>query len=115
MFDATFYPVAVAIGLDRINRVVVGCPRPEVVHAHAENSVGMARVQPDWRFRRLTKFLGTCTVMQDSVMLGRATRVVTCPPDNRKIGVSPLNLWTLRDPNARGFCCRRTRLRSRWC
>jgi hypothetical protein len=53
MLDSTLHPVAFAIGFHRVNRVVVGCPRLEAVHAHAENGIGMARVQPDWRFRRV--------------------------------------------------------------
>ena len=53
MLDGAFHPVACAIGFHRVNRVVVGCPRLEAIHAHAENGIGMARIQPDWRFRRL--------------------------------------------------------------
>src|SRR5207248_11498807 len=114
MLNGALYPIVLAIGFHRIDRVVVGCPRLQTVHAHAENGIGMARVQPDWRFCCLTKFLGICTVTHDSVMLGRATRVVTCPPDNRKIGVGPFDLWPLRDPDARSFFSGRALLRGSW-
>src|SRR5260370_25269526 len=110
MPDRAFYPIALAIRLDRVNRIVVGCPRLEVVHAHAENGIGMARVQPDWRFRCLAEFLRIRTVTHDSVMLGRAPRVVAYPPDNRKIGVDPFDLWPSYYPHARAFLCSRTLL-----
>src|SRR5258708_40012136 len=74
----------------------------------------MARVQTDERFRRLVQFRWIRTVAHNAVMLGRAARVVAGPPDNRKIGISPFDLWPLHDPDARGFICRRTHLRARW-
>src|SRR5207253_2489123 len=80
----------------------------------AENRIGMARVQPDWRFRCLTKVLGTRTVMHHSVMLGRSPRVVGCPPDNCQIGVSPFNFWPLGDLDARSFFSSRGHLRGCW-
>jgi hypothetical protein len=52
--------------------------------------------------------------MHDSVMLRRAARVVTCPPDDRKIGVSPFNLWPLCDPDDRTFLSSRALLRGSW-
>ena len=58
MLDSAFHPVALAIGFRRVNRVEVGCARLEPVHAHAENGIGMARVHPDWRFRRLVQLRG---------------------------------------------------------
>src|SRR5215472_15533415 len=50
-------------------------------------------------------------------MFRRTSRVVAGPPDNRKIGVGPLNLRPFRDPDARGFIWRWTHwthLRGRW-
>jgi len=44
MLDSALHSVALAIGFRRVDRVVVGCPRLEPVHAHAENGIGMARV-----------------------------------------------------------------------
>ena len=70
MVDGALDPVARAIGFHRVDLVVVGCPRLETVYAHAENGIGMARVQPDWRFRCLAKVLGIRAVMHHSVMLG---------------------------------------------
>jgi hypothetical protein len=80
MLDSALHSVALAIGFRRVNRVVVGCPRLEPVHAHAENGIGKARVQPDWRFRRLVQFRGIRTVAHNAVMLGRGARVVAGPP-----------------------------------
>jgi hypothetical protein len=37
MFDSAPGPVALAIGFHRVNRIVVSCPRLEVVNAYAEN------------------------------------------------------------------------------
>src|SRR5712692_7223129 len=92
MLDRTLHAVPLAVRFHGVNLVVVGCSRLEVVHAHAENRMGMARVQPDGRFRGLAEFLGIRTVMHDSVMLGRTPGVVACPPDNHKIGISPFDL-----------------------
>src|ERR1700680_4297508 len=89
--NSTPDPVARAVGFHRVDFVVVSCPSLETVYTHSENGFGMVRVQPDWRFRCLAKVLGIRTVMHHSVMLGRSPRVVGCPPDNRKIGVSPFN------------------------
>src|SRR5713226_9350949 len=114
MLDSAPDLVGLAIGSHRVDRVVVSCPRLEAVYAHAENGIGMVRVQPDWRFRCLAKLLGISTVMHHSVMLGRSPRVVGCPPDNRKIGVSPFNFWPLSDLDARSFCGGRAQLRRRW-
>src|ERR1700682_4672885 len=114
MLDSALHPVALAIGFRRGNSVVVGCPRLEPVYAHAENGIGMALVQPDWRFRRLVQFRRIRTVAHNAVMLGRTARVVAGPPDNRKIVISPFDLWPLRDPDVRGSICRWTHLRGRW-
>jgi len=53
MPNGALHAVAVAIRFDRINRVVVCRPRLEAVHAHAENRIRMARIQPDWGLRGL--------------------------------------------------------------
>jgi hypothetical protein len=53
MLDSALHAVACPIGLDRVNGVVVRRPRLEAVHAHAENRVRMARIQPDWGLRSL--------------------------------------------------------------
>ena len=87
----------------RVNRVVISCSRLQVFHAHTEHGFRMARVQPDWRFCCLAKFLGIGTVAHDSIMLVRAPRVVASPPDNGPIVFSRFELWPLRDLDARGF------------
>ena len=76
MLDAALHPVVLATGLRRGDRIVVGRPRLEIVHAHAENGMGMARVQPNGRFRCLAKVLGIRTVTHNSVMLGCAAGIV---------------------------------------
>jgi hypothetical protein len=53
MLDSALYAVAFAIGFDRVHGVVVSRPRFETVHAHAENRMRMARIQPDWGLRGL--------------------------------------------------------------
>jgi hypothetical protein len=109
--DGSHYVIARAIGLHRVNRVVVGCPRLKALDTHAENGTGMARVQPDWRFRRLAQVRRIRTIAHDAVMLGRAPRVVACPPDNDQLVLSQFELWSLRDPDARGFFSSRALLR----
>src|SRR6266403_2329344 len=103
--DWTLHPVARAIGFYRINGVVVSCPRLEVVHTHAENGRGMTRVQPDGRLCCLAEVRRSRAVMYDTIMLGRPTGVVACPPDNCKIGIYTFHLRPLSDPHARGFPC----------
>src|SRR5438034_6619309 len=83
MLNGALYPIVLAIGFHRIDRVVVGCPRLQTVHAHAENGIGMARVQPYGRFRGLAELLGIRTIVHDSVVLRRSPGVLACPPDNR--------------------------------
>src|SRR6266849_1053092 len=108
------HAVGFAIGFHRIDFVVVRGPRWKVIHAHAKNGVGMAWVQPDWRLRCLAEVLGIRTVMHHSVMLGRASRVLACPPDNDQVGPGRLELWSLCDPDPRGFCSSWAHLRGAW-
>src|SRR5437660_9932856 len=83
MLNGALYPIVLAIGFHRIDRVVVGCPRLQTVHAHAENGIGMARVQPYGRFRGLAELLGIRTIVHDSVLLSRSPGLLACPPDTR--------------------------------
>src|SRR6266481_6887163 len=71
------HPVALAAGFHRVDLIIVGCSRLEAFYTRAENRIGMARVQPDWRFRCLAKILWIGTVMHHSVMLGRAEKPLT--------------------------------------
>src|SRR6266404_972011 len=66
--DSALYPIALAIRLHRVHRVVVGCARLEAVHPNAENGKGMAWVQPYWRFRRLFQFCAIRSVADDTIM-----------------------------------------------
>jgi hypothetical protein len=103
MLDATFNPVARAIGFHWIDRVVVCRLRLEAVDAYTENSFSMVRVQPDRRFRCLPKVLWIRSVMHYSVMQGWSTGVVGGPPNDCQVGISPFNFWPLDDPYARSF------------
>src|SRR5882672_10412955 len=85
MLDSALHLVALAIGLHRVHRVVVGCPRLEAVHAYAENGIGMARIQPDRRLRRLAQVREIRSVTHNSIMLRRTPRVVTCPSDDGRV------------------------------
>src|SRR5216683_8061694 len=67
-FDSALYPIALAIRLHRVHRVVIGCATLEAVHPDAENGKGMAWVQPDWRFRRLFQFRAIRAVADDTIM-----------------------------------------------
>src|SRR5207237_9540950 len=108
------HSIAGASALDRVDLIIVSCLRLETFYAHAENRIGMALIQPDWRFRCLAKVLVIRTVMHHSVMLGRSPRVVGCPPDNCQIGISPINFWPLGDLDARSFFSSRGHLRDCW-
>src|SRR5260370_25412146 len=99
-----------AIGLPRTDRVVVGCPRLEVVQAHAENCRSVVRVQPDGRFRSLAQVLGIGTIVHDTIMLGRASGVVGGPPDYRQKFLGHFDLSPLSDLDARGSWSSRTYL-----
>ena len=77
--------VALAVGLHRVNLVVVGSVRRKAFHAHAEHRIGMGRVQPDVRFRRLAQILGIRAVVHNSKVFRRAARVVGGPLDNGQI------------------------------
>jgi hypothetical protein len=81
---------------------------------HAENCTGMPWIKPVRRFGGLAQILWIRAVAYDSLVLGRTARVVTCPGDNRKIGVSSFNLWPLGNPNGGSFLCGRTQLRDCW-
>src|ERR1700687_74011 len=107
LFDGALHPIGLAIALLRANPVVVGRLRLEPLHAHAEHRVWMALVQPDWRFRRLAEVLGIRTVVHDSVMHVRPTRVVGCPPDNGQMVRGQLELWPFGDLDALGSLGRR--------
>src|SRR5947208_11274868 len=97
------HPVALAVGFHRVDIIIVGCPRLEAFYTHAENRIGMAGVQPDWRFRCLAKILGIRTVLHPSVIVGRSPRVVGCPPHNCQLGVGTFHFWNLRVLAARCF------------
>ncbi len=64
--------VALAVGLHRVNLVVVGSVRRKAFHAHAEHRIGMGRVQPDVRFRGLAQVLGIRAVVYNPKVFGRA-------------------------------------------
>src|SRR5258706_16178174 len=67
----------------------------------------MVRVQPDRIFGGLAQVLGIRTIVDDSVMHGRATGVVCRPPDNRK-PARQRDLWPLSNLYTRGFWSRWT-------
>src|SRR5438105_11062747 len=110
MPDRALDPIIRAIGPNRLNPVVIGCLGLEIVDAHAKDGVGMPRVQPDWRFRRLAQVAGIGTIVHDAVMLGRAPGVIAFPPDNCQMVVSRFELWALLDLDAHGFLSSRTHL-----
>src|SRR5437879_10481971 len=64
--------VSRTVGFHRINGVVVSGPRLEVVDTHPEDGIGMARVQPDVRFRCRAQVLRIHTIVHDTIMLGGA-------------------------------------------
>src|SRR5580700_6018903 len=102
LLDSAFRPIVRAIGLLRTDRVVVSCPRLEVVQAHAENCRGVVRVQPDRRFRSLDQVLGIGTIVHDTVMLWRGSGVVSGPPDYHQKVLGHFDRWPLSNLDARG-------------
>jgi len=62
-FYGAGHPIACATGVDRVNFVIVGGLRPEVVDAHAEQRIGMAPVQPNVRFCRLAQVFWIRTIV----------------------------------------------------
>src|SRR5260370_28601162 len=71
----------------------------------------MVGVQPDRIFGGLAQVLWIRTIANDSIMHGRATGIVCCPPDNRQMLLRQLDLWALADPYPSGFSSRWTFLR----
>jgi hypothetical protein len=47
MLDRAVYPVAPAVAVHRIDRIVVRRPRTEALDAHAKNRIGMGLIQAD--------------------------------------------------------------------
>jgi hypothetical protein len=90
--DAALHAIALAIGFHRLNRVVIGCPMLEAVHAHSGDGIGMARVQPDWESHQ-----GCCW-----------------PTSQARSRGLPVRSLVLTYPDARGLIGRRTHLRGRW-
>src|ERR1700731_3511374 len=107
ILDLALYSVAPAIGLHRVNGVVVLCLRCQPIHSHAKNRVRMVLVQADGRFCCLAKILRVRAVMHDCEMLVRSARIVTLPPDDGRFFLGQFELWSLRDADARGSRCRR--------
>src|SRR5262245_26035196 len=80
--DGALHPIALTIALHRSHLVVIGRLRLQSAHAHAENRLRMATVDPDLRFRRLAQVLGIRTVVDNGEMNVCSTRVIGGPPDN---------------------------------
>ena len=67
--DRALHPIALAGGLDRVNRVVILCSRLQAFYSNAEHCIGMVLVQPDGRFRHLGKVCRIGTVVHDTEVL----------------------------------------------
>ena len=102
LLDNAFRPIDRAIGPLRTDGVVVSCPRLEVVQAHAESCRGVVRVQPDRRFCSLAQVLGIGTIVDDTVILGRGSGVVSGLPDYRQNFLRHFDRWPLSNQDARG-------------
>jgi hypothetical protein len=58
--------VARAVRVNRVHRVIVGCVRLEIKHAHAEDRMRMLLFQSDVRFRRLAQIFGIRAVVHNA-------------------------------------------------
>src|SRR5258707_2114487 len=96
----TLDTIAYAIRIFRINRVVVGSLRRQLIHAYAENSVVMGWVQPDVRLGSQVQFLGIRAVVHHGKVLGRAARIVAGPPNDGQMLAVQLDLRPLSDFHA---------------
>src|SRR5258708_16851864 len=96
----TLHTIAYAIRIFRINRVVVGSFRRQLIHAHADNSVVMGWVQPDVRLGSQVQFLGIRAVVHHGKMLGRAARIVAGPSNDGQMLAVQLDLRPLSDFHA---------------
>ena len=97
MVDRTLHTVALAAGLHRVDHVVIGRLRFEVIKTYSENRRWMIRIQPDWRFGGLDQAIRIGTVVHDSVMHRGSAGIIGCPADNRQILLGQLNLGSLDD------------------
>src|SRR5215470_1015948 len=85
LLNRAFHTITLFIAIGRVHLVVIGRLRLQTGHAHAENRLRMAPVDPYGRFRRLAQLLGISTIMHDSVMNVRPSRVFRGPPDNGEV------------------------------
>jgi hypothetical protein len=77
-------------GVFCFDSIVVGRPGFEVVDAHTEHGGGMPEIQSDGILRSLIQMLRVDPIMYDSIVYGRAARVIYGPPDDRQILGTPL-------------------------
>jgi hypothetical protein len=83
VLDRAVYPVAPAVGLPGIDRIVVRRPRTEALDAHAKNRIGMGLIQAAVCLRCVARFNGILAVMYDSEML--------VPAQGEQYGRFPIN------------------------
>src|SRR6266550_3106271 len=101
-FYGAGHSIACATGVDRVNFVIVGGLRPEVVDAHAEHRIGMAPVQPNVRFCRLAQVFWIRTIVHQAEMLLTAPRVTARPSDYGRIIASRFKRRPFRNPDMCG-------------
>src|SRR5437867_7945279 len=114
LVDRALHPIALTSALRRGHLVVIGRPRLQTGHAHAENRLGMAPVDAYGRFRCLAQVLGIRTVVHDAEMNVRPPRVVGGPPDNGEVVASQFKRWPFGDVDVLGLLRWRKYLSGGW-
>ena len=85
MLDRAFHFITLAVALQRVDRVVVGCPRREADQTDAKNRQCMILIQPDRGLRSLAQVSGIGAVVHNAEMFIRAPGIVACPLDDGPI------------------------------
>jgi len=114
LVDRALHPIALTSALRRGHFVVIGRLWLQTGHAHAENRLRMAAVEPDLRFRRLAQVPGIRTVLHDSEMNVRTPRVVSGPSYNGQVVASRFKRWPFSDLDALGSLHGRKYLSGGW-
>src|ERR1700730_7768378 len=114
LVDWALHPIALTNAVCRGHLVVIGRLRLQILHAHPENRLWMAPVEPDLGFRRLAELLGIRTVGHDGEMLVRASRVGGGPPDNGNVVVCNFELRPFGDLDVLSPLLRRKDLSDGW-
>ena len=107
LVDSAPHAIALTIGLHRGYLVIIGGIRLQRLHAHPEDRLWMALVEPDVIFRRLAQIIGIRPIVYDGVMVVVASRIIGGPSDDGDVVVGSFERWPFEDLDVFGLRRRR--------